>query len=51
MKRIDQLIASTVFAAGALASAPVLAQEKVEFKTTLGNFTVELDAKAAPKTV
>jgi peptidyl-prolyl cis-trans isomerase A (cyclophilin A) len=25
--------------------------QKVEFKTSLGNFTLELDAKAAPKTV
>jgi peptidyl-prolyl cis-trans isomerase A (cyclophilin A) len=51
MKRIYQLIASTLFTVGALASASAFAQEKVEFKTTLGNFTVELDAKAAPKTV
>ena len=45
-----KLFASLVLIASCLASQAAIAGPKVEFKTTLGNFVVELDDVKAPKT-
>jgi peptidyl-prolyl cis-trans isomerase A (cyclophilin A) len=45
-----KIIASLFFMTSLLASAAALAGPKVEFKTTMGNFVVELDSAKAPKT-
>ncbi len=45
-----KLFASLIFTTCCLASQAALAGPKVEFKTTLGNFVVELDDVKAPKT-
>ena len=45
-----QFFASLVLALGFLASQAAMAGPKVEFKTTMGNFVVELDDVKAPKT-
>ena len=45
-----QFFASLVLAVGFLASQSAIAGPKVEFKTTMGNFVVELDDVKAPKT-
>ena len=45
-----KLFASLILIASCFASQAVIAGPKVEFKTTLGNFVVELDADKAPKT-
>jgi peptidyl-prolyl cis-trans isomerase A (cyclophilin A) len=44
------IITSLVFTVSLLASGIALANPKVEFKTTMGNFVVELDSVKAPKT-
>jgi peptidyl-prolyl cis-trans isomerase A (cyclophilin A) len=45
-----KIIASLFIAASLLVSATSFAGPKVEFKTTMGNFVVELDDAKAPKT-
>jgi peptidyl-prolyl cis-trans isomerase A (cyclophilin A) len=45
-----KIIASLFIATSILASATSFAGPKVEFKTTMGNFVVELDDAKAPKT-
>lgn len=45
-----KLLATFVLAASCLISQTVFAGPKVEFKTTMGNFVVELDDVKAPKT-
>jgi peptidyl-prolyl cis-trans isomerase A (cyclophilin A) len=45
-----KLFASLVLIASCFASQAAIAGPKVEFKTTLGNFVVELDDVKAPKT-
>ena len=45
-----KLLASLVLIASCFASQAAIAGPKVEFKTTMGNFVVELDADKAPKT-
>jgi peptidyl-prolyl cis-trans isomerase A (cyclophilin A) len=45
-----KLFATLVLVASCLASQTVFAGPKVEFKTTMGNFVVELDDVKAPKT-
>jgi peptidyl-prolyl cis-trans isomerase A (cyclophilin A) len=45
-----KIIASLLFIASLLASGVTVAGPKVEFKTTMGNFVVELDSVKAPKT-
>jgi len=45
-----KIITSLFFVSSLLASAATLAGPKVEFKTTMGNFIVELDSVKAPKT-
>jgi peptidyl-prolyl cis-trans isomerase A (cyclophilin A) len=45
-----KIITSLFFVSNLLASAATLAGPKVEFKTTMGNFVVELDSVKAPKT-
>ena len=45
-----KLFASLILIASCFASQAAIAGPKVEFKTTLGNFVVELDADKAPKT-
>ena len=45
-----QLFASLILIASCFASQAAIAGPKVEFKTTLGNFVVELDDAKAPKT-
>ncbi len=45
-----KLLASLVLIASCFASQAAIAGPKVEFKTTMGNFVVELDAEKAPKT-
>ena len=45
-----KLFASLIFTTCCFASQVALAGPKVEFKTTLGNFVVELDDVKAPKT-
>jgi peptidyl-prolyl cis-trans isomerase A (cyclophilin A) len=45
-----KLIASLFVITSLVASAASLAGPKVEFKTTMGNFVVELDSEKAPKT-
>lgn len=44
------IITSLVLTLGLLVSGVALANPKVEFKTTMGNFVVELDSVKAPKT-
>jgi len=44
------IITSLVFTVSLLTSGIALANPKVEFKTTMGNFVVELDSVKAPKT-
>jgi peptidyl-prolyl cis-trans isomerase A (cyclophilin A) len=43
------ILASLIFIVSLLGSAAAYAGPKVEFKTTMGNFVVELDSVAAPK--
>ncbi|QWE05746.1 peptidylprolyl isomerase [Polynucleobacter sp. JS-JIR-5-A7] len=45
-----QLFASLILIASCFTSQAAIAGPKVEFKTTLGNFVVELDDAKAPKT-
>ena len=45
-----KLFTGFIFTLACLASQMALAGPKVEFKTTMGNFVVELDADKAPKT-
>ena len=45
-----KLFASLVLIVSCFASQAAIAGPKVEFKTTMGNFVVELDADKAPKT-
>lgn len=45
-----KIVASIVFAATCLSSVSAFAGPKVEFKTTMGNFVVELNSEKAPKT-
>ena len=45
-----KLFASLILIASCFASQAAIAGPKVEFKTTLGNFVVELDSDKAPKT-
>ena len=45
-----KIIASLFLVSSLMASAASLAGPKVEFKTTMGNFVVELDSVKAPKT-
>ena len=45
-----KLLTSFIFVLTCFTSQMVLAGPKVEFKTTMGNFVVELDADKAPKT-
>jgi peptidyl-prolyl cis-trans isomerase A (cyclophilin A) len=45
-----KIIASLFLVSSLMASAASLAGPKVEFKTTMGNFVVELDSAKAPKT-
>jgi peptidyl-prolyl cis-trans isomerase A (cyclophilin A) len=45
-----KLFATLILIASCLASQSVFAGPKVEFKTTMGNFVVELDDVKAPKT-
>jgi len=45
-----KLLTSFIFILVCLTSQVALAGPKVEFKTTMGNFVVELDADKAPKT-
>jgi len=45
-----QLFASLILIASCFVSQAAIAGPKVEFKTTLGNFVVELDDAKAPKT-
>jgi len=45
-----KIIASLFIVTSLLASAATVAGPKVEFKTTMGNFVVELDSLKAPKT-
>ncbi len=45
-----KLIATLAIAASCLTTSLVFAGPKVEFKTTMGNFVVELDSEKAPKT-
>lgn len=44
------IFTSIIFAATCLSSFSALAGPKVEFKTTMGNFVVELNTEKAPKT-
>lgn len=44
------IFTSIIFAATCLSSLSALAGPKVEFKTTMGNFVVELNSEKAPKT-
>ena len=45
-----KLIATLAIAVSCLTTSLVFAGPKVEFKTTMGNFVVELDSEKAPKT-
>ncbi len=45
-----KIVASIIFAATCLSSLSAFAGPKVEFKTTMGNFVVELNSEKAPKT-
>jgi len=45
-----KLLASLILIASCFASQAAIAGPKVEFKTTMGNFVVELDEVKAPKT-
>ena len=45
-----KIIAALFMTAGLIASASSFADPKVEFKTTMGNFVVDLDSVKAPKT-
>ena len=45
-----KLFTSLVFVAACITSQAVIAGSQVEFKTSLGNFVVELDSEKAPKT-
>jgi peptidyl-prolyl cis-trans isomerase A (cyclophilin A) len=44
------IVAALLFIVSCLSSTATLAGPKVEFKTTMGNFVVELDSIKAPKT-